>query len=130
MRPRYLLWLVAASLVALVTTACARGRAPDPPPVRAAVHEGVCAAAEAAAAGDRAGARAAFADVHGPLHALAGQLEEQDRGAAGRLLEAKQRAEAGLESGPAPPAGELDALAAEVRAALDVIGADGPTTCP
>lgn len=129
MRPRYLLWLVVASLVALLT-ACAGGRAPDRPPARAAVHEGVCAAAEAARAGDRAAARAAFADVHGPLHALAGQLEEQDRGAARRLLEAKQRVEVGLESGPAPPDGELDALAAEVRAALDVVGADAPTACP
>lgn len=130
MRSRYLLWLVVVLLVALVTTACAGERAPAHPPAGAPVHEGVCAAAQAAGAGDRAGARAAFADVHGPLHALAGQVEEQDRGAAGRLLEAKQRAEAGLESGPAPPAGELDALAAEVRAALDVIGADAPAACP
>lgn len=118
------------SLVALGTTACAGERAPDRPPVGVAVHDGLCAAAEAAGAGDRAAARAAFADVHGPLHALAAQLEEQDRGAAGRLLEAKQRAEAGLESGPAAPATELDALAAEVRAGLDVIGADAPTACP
>ena len=68
------------------------------------VHTGICAAAAAAAKGDRKTAEQEYDDVHAALHELAAAVEREDRAAAARLLEAKQRVEAtGTRRGPRGP---------------------------
>ncbi len=94
------------------------------------VHEGVCAALRAARAGDHAGAQREFGDAHGGLHELATAVEETDRAAAARLLEAKQRAEAALRApSPSPPVPELEAVAAAVARAIEADGGEPPRSC-
>lgn len=76
------------------------------------------------AQGEGTEARRVFTDVaHQPLHELASELQEGDTALAGRLLRAKQRVEAQLETGPADLAAlasALDQLADVTRAALGV----------
>lgn len=93
------------------------------------VHEGVCAALQAARAGDQAGAQREFGDAHGGLHDLATAVEDTDRAAAARLLEAKQRAEAALRAPSSPPVPELDAVAAAVARAIKADGGEAPRSC-
>jgi hypothetical protein len=69
-------------------------------------------------------ARTAFYDLaHENLHLLARAVEGHDRGAAARLLEAKQRVEADLISpgGPTLLATHVNALSRAARAALDLL---------
>lgn len=54
----------------------------------------LCEAADAADAGDEAGATGSFEDSHSALHELAAATEDVDRAVAARLLEAKQAVEA------------------------------------
>jgi hypothetical protein len=88
------------------------------------VHTGICAAAKASAAGDDAAARDAFIDVHAGLHDLAAAAEPEDRAVAARLLEAKQRVEADGKTS------DLEELADDVAAAIEVTGGTAPKRCP
>ena len=98
---------------------------PDAPP--AGLDRAVCEVARQARAGDVAAARTTFAGpVHDDLHRLADELSQADRAVAARLLEAKQRVEAGLESAPGAPdlAASTDEL---VRATGDGLRSLGRT---
>lgn len=88
------------------------------------VHAAVCAAAAASAGGDRAGAAERFDDAHASLHELAEAAGEEDRAVAARLLEAKQRVEAGGD------ARAMEVLAGAVTEAVVAIGGDTPGPCP
>lgn len=78
----------------------------------------VAASAEA----DVTAARSTFYDrSHDVLHEVARDLEPLDRVTTARLLEAKQRVEAGFDTSPPDPGGlgaDLSTLAAAARAAL------------
>lgn len=93
---------------------------------------GLCQANQAAADRDFAHAKLTFNDhAHTPLHTVARALEDIDRPAAARLLEAKQRVEADLDgSGTTTPglAADLAALVSATRAGLDRLGI-GPQEC-
>jgi hypothetical protein len=74
-------------------------------------------------------ARTTFYDrSHDALHDIARDLDPVDRAAAGRLLEAKQQVEAGLDADPPPPglAADLDRLAGVTRAGLALLDVDVP----
>lgn len=88
----------------------------------------LCAARDQAA-DDVEAARVTFTDrVHEPLHELAKALETVDRAAAGRLLAAKQAAEAALSrNAPGLPA-DLSRLVGATHAGLDRLGE--PADCP
>jgi hypothetical protein len=140
--------VLAAALAATTTAtlgACARdegvrggsGAAPDDGATSGSrgdqdLVRALCGASAAAARGDVDGAGVAFADVHTRLHdlaaAAAGDADPDRRAAAARLLEAKQRVEAGLEAhAPAADVGpRLRTLAATVAA---VVGEPVPTSC-
>jgi hypothetical protein len=88
------------------------------------VHTGICKAAAAAADGDRKTAEQDFADVHAALHELAAAVEREDRAAAARLLQAKQRVEAD------PTADDLTTLSDTVRDGIRLTGGTAPDVCP
>ena len=72
-----------------------------------------------------------FGTSHDGLHAIAAAAQEVDRGAAGSLLEAKQRVEADL-SGTELPAGfgaDVESLVAATGAALAAVGLEA-AACP
>ena len=104
------------------------GRRPDN-----AAYLGVCRALGAAKAGDSDRARTIFDDeAHGPVHDLSTQVDDEDRGLAGRLLEAKQAVEAAVK-GSGDDSDELrqalERLAAVTADAVtEVEGEPGP--CP
>ncbi|MDP9440883.1 MAG: hypothetical protein M3P34_01605 [Actinomycetota bacterium] len=125
------LWLVGCLVVAVAGgPGCFGDGGGDSASGFTPVHEGVCAALEAARSGDQAGAQRGFADAHGGLHDLAAAVEEKDRAATARLLEAKQRVEAALRSpGSAPPAAELEALSGAVRGAIRANRGEPPRSC-
>ena len=89
---------------------------------------GLCDASGSAARRDFPRAKVVFTDrAHTPLHTVARALEDVDRRAAARLLEAKQRVEADLDgSGTNTPglADDMAALVAATRAGLDRLGID------
>lgn len=87
------------------------------------LHTAVCRAAAQAEAGDLPEAQGTIDDVHVGLHDLAVAAEQEDRGVAGRLLEAKQRVEAEIS------ASALDALVPPVAAAIGATGGSAPDTC-
>jgi hypothetical protein len=89
-----------------------------------AVHTELCKAKAEADAGDLASAKRTFDDVHAGIHELATATEEVDRAAAARLLEAKQRVEAGL------TATSLAELLPAVAEAVDLTGGRAPDACP
>lgn len=92
---------------------------------------GLCTATEQARAGDVAGARRTFLDdSHDPLHLLANEVSEDDRGAAAELLEAKERVESELEQGPASLSRDLEALVAATRDAIRTTDGPVPGPCP
>jgi hypothetical protein len=91
------------------------------------VYDHLCAAATAATKGDASGAKADFDDIHAALHELAAAVEREDRGAAARLLEAKQRVEAERSE---PHAVDLEALADRVGDGIRATGGSAPRTCP
>ena len=94
----------------------------------ATVYADVCAAASAADAGDREAAERHFVDeAHGPLHDLAAAAGTRDRAAAGRLLEAKQRVEAAVESDARDL--ELTGLVSTTRRAVEVADERDPGSC-
>ena len=76
---------------------------------------------------DREAATTAFNDeVHGPLHGFADDVAQEDRAAAGAVLEAKQRVEAIVEvRGDPGPA--LSELTDAVEGAMAAVGEDGLT---
>ena len=90
----------------------------------AGVHAEVCAALASAAGGDLDAAETTFDDVHVGLHDLAAAAGEQDRAVAARLLEAKQRAEAGLDET------SLAGLVGPTAEAVRATGGAAPDTCP
>lgn len=93
-------------------------------------HAAVCQAADAARQGDARRARALFLDLaHQSLHELAAAVQERDRAAAARLLEAKGRVETELENPGQTLAGDLDTLAATTGRAMAAAGATDPGSC-
>lgn len=112
-----------ATAEARPTTGRLRGR---PAPVLAALCE-LSPPADVQAPGERF-----FAGPHGPLHTLADELQQAgERSAAARLLEAKQRVEAGLRASqrPADLDTDLGALIRATRAGLQALNRPaGP--CP
>lgn len=121
------------SVVALVASVAWLGG--DPPPAHddgrwAATVEGLCRAARAARDGDAAQARRAFLDTaHDPLHRLADRTAEQDRTAAARLLEAKERVEADLEGSQPSLEQDLERLVDATRVAIRAGGEPVPSRC-
>lgn len=115
----------AAALLALTLAAGACGGAGGKGAGRYdAVIEALCEAEAAGEAGDATAAEAAFEDrAHDGLHALAAEVQERDRAAAARLLEAKQAVESALRGGgPAPDLGALlGDLEEAARAALGAL---------
>lgn len=77
----------------------------------------LCEAADAADAGDEAGATGSFEDAHSALHELAAATEAVDRAVSARLLEAKQAVEA--------DAADTEGYAALLRAVEDAVEALG-----
>lgn len=99
--------VVTASLVLTLFAACGDSSEKSPPGSQsAASFAGLCAARQAANAGDVAGAKASF--DHGPLHALAAKAEDADRAVAANLLENKEHLES-LTKKPDVDPGELAA---------------------
>lgn len=124
MTPRRLAVLL---LPVLASAACGAGGGVGPERATgrfASVHTAVCASATAAAAGDAGAARRAFDDAHTGLHDLAAAVGEQDRSAARRLLEAKQR----VETRPDPPSRR--SLVEAVAQGIAVTGGSAPDRCP
>lgn len=120
-RARYLppaLLLLLAAVIAWTSF----GGGEDEAPVAVAAVDGLCAARDAAAGGESEAASAVFADrAHEPLHDLAAAVAVRDRGAAGRLLQAKQEVEAALDQGELAA---FDELVAAAREAGGVLGGD------
>lgn len=126
-------FLVPAALLAIAALMTANLIGEDdrkvPESLFAAVYADVCAAASAADAGDREAAERHFVDeAHAPLHDLAAAAGTRDRGAAGRLLEAKQRVEAAVEAGVTPNL-ELTGLVSTTRRAVEVADERDPGAC-
>lgn len=88
------------------------------------IHQGVCAAAQFSAAGDRQRAEDAFDDAHFGIHALVQSVEQEDRAAAARLLEAMERTETQGSTA------NLESLAETVAEAVELTGGTAPDTCP
>ncbi|MGH3371843.1 MAG: hypothetical protein ACRDPR_17770 [Nocardioidaceae bacterium] len=82
-------------------------------------------------AGDALQARTIFFDrAHEPLHQLAADVGDDDRGTEGRLLEAKQRVEADLTSDVSPDlVDHLDVLITTTAAAIEADGDPRPDPC-
>lgn len=96
----------------------------------ARAHAGVCTAMALARDGDREGARRTFFDEsHEPLHELAAAAAERDRGAAARLLEAKEKVESDLTGGSASLADDLGRLATRTATAITTAGDAAPEPC-
>ena len=123
---------VAVTLVAVLATgACGGGGEGDQDEDTAPatgrfgqIHQGVCASAQFAAADDAERSKEAFDDAHFGLHALIQAVEDEDRAAAARLLEATELVER------EHTADHLEALAEEVAAAVEQTGGTAPDTCP
>ena len=88
------------------------------------VHTNLCAAAAASAKGDRKAAEQDFDDIHAALHELAAAVERENRAAAARLLEAKQRVETRGSTQ------DLEDLAVTVAEGIRVTGGTAPKRCP
>jgi uncharacterized protein (DUF305 family) len=87
---------------------------------------------DAAVADSPEAAQRAFGDAHSGLHALARQLQDDDqRVAAGDLLEAKQRVEAAFVDDPVPADldDRLGRLVATTIDAFEVADGDRPSSC-
>jgi len=90
----------------------------------------LCQSADAARQGDARRARAVFFDhAHDPLHELAAAAQERDRGAAARLLEAKERVETGLGHAGPTLAEDLETLALATGRAMAAAGTTDPGPC-
>lgn len=123
-----ILLVILAGFVALAVTAGDGSDDEASPSAATAVHGGLCRALQAAEAGDREAARAAFFDrSHDGLHDLAARAAEIDRSLAADLLEAKHQVEAHLDghedgSDLAPDVRALAAVTASATERVD--GAD------
>jgi len=94
------------------------------------VFFGVCAARQAAAKNDLAGARRIFFDqVHQGVHQMAAALGTNHRAAAGRLLEAKQAVESDFQASSDHLGADLDVLLEAVSDGVAATGADRPASC-
>jgi hypothetical protein len=121
--------VVAAVVIALVLSRSTDDSAGPVTPVGRA-HAGVCTAAALARNGDAEGAKRTFFDEsHQPLHDLATAAAERDRGAAARLLEAKEKVESDLTAGSGPLADDLEELAVRTAAAATAAGERAPEPC-
>jgi hypothetical protein len=122
--------------IVLVVLCGACGRGPVGPrgevPVRPeeVAFRGLCAAEEAARAGDIPEARRFFFDrSHEYLHELADRVSKSDRAVAAALLEAKERVESLIEGSDAHRRDLADALVElqrSMREAFRVVGLDVP----
>ncbi|MGH9242945.1 MAG: hypothetical protein ACRD29_01230 [Acidimicrobiales bacterium] len=92
------------------------------------VIDALCMAPDA---GDALQARTIFFDrAHEPLHQLAADVGDDDRGIEGRLLEAKQRVEADLTSDVSPNlAADMDGLISATADAIEANGDPRPALC-
>ena len=127
-------------LVAILTAACGGSGGDDGEPsplpsgslgpvTQDAADEALLGLCEIVRATDRDTAAATFFDrSHQTLHVIAAATEVADRGAAADLLEAKQVIEADLVEPVLPTgfAGDVEALLAATRGALEAIGLDAP----
>jgi len=125
---------VVATVLALTITSC--GREGDRQPATksegpwSGTIDGLCTAADQARAGETEAARTTFFDQsHDDLHRLADQAIERDRIVAAVLLEAKEKVEAGFETGSPSLAGDLETLVDATRAAVRVIEEPVPPSC-
>ena len=136
-RPRPILVVAAVTVaVAAVLGACgdgsdedaARSIDVDGERVAAAVLEdavrGLCEARDQARTDVKAAEATFYDHSHEPLHTLARALDPVDRAQAARLLEDKQRVEAGFESSrdAGDMAADLDRLARVTRQGLTTLG--------
>ena len=90
----------------------------------------LCAVLETARAGDLEEVRATF--DHGPLHSLADELIDLDRGVAAELLVAKEAVESGLAAPDAPAtqiSEDLEALVDATARAIATRDETTPTGC-
>jgi len=122
-----------ALVFAVVGTGAACGSGHKPAPVVVAmagqtvataklltIAAGVCDAARQAATNVDAARQTFFGQSHDGIHLIARGLQDNDRAASGRLLEAKQKVEADFLSPPpaAQVVADLHRLAAVTRASL------------
>jgi hypothetical protein len=108
-------WITLLSLVcAMALTACGSERTGGPGGDLGTALDGLCEARLLSARGLIRDAESQFVDrAHAYLHQLARETAENDREAAARLLEAKQRVEQALAEPPEPE--ELAGLLEELR---------------
>ena len=120
-------WAAIAAGIAVfgVVTAVLVTRGQDAP-ARSPLVDGVCRVASLASDGDVDGAKRVFvSDVHGPLHELAaGAAQSDDRAAAARLLEVKERIES---SARGPSVADADELVTATLDATRAIGKESNT---
>ncbi len=119
---------VAASALALTGCGEDPGSAPTATTEIPGVIDALCAARDA---GDSDRARTiSFDRAHDPLHELAADLSDEDRGTEARLLEAKQRVEADLTSDASPDlVDDLDELITATADAMEANGEPRPSPC-
>ncbi len=119
--------------VMLVGSSCASddggGDQASPSGPYARMYAALCEVASDVRSGDTETARARFFDdAHQDLHSLADEAAQSDRPAAARLLEAKERVEAGFAS-MEPESGDVEELIAATRTAVGVVGDRVPEPC-
>jgi len=93
------------------------------------MYAALCEVASDVRSGDTKRARAPFFDdAHQDLHSLADEAARSVRPAAARLLEAKERVEAGF-AGVGPDSDDVEELIAATRTAVGVVGDPVPEPC-
>ena len=139
---------LSAPLAVVVTAAiapgaaCGSGKTPAPVVVAMAgqtvptarlltIAAGICDAARQAGSNIDAARQTFFGQSHDGIHLIARGLDDVDRGASARLLEAKQKVEADFQSPPpgARIAADLRTLAAVTRSSLARFKVNAET-CP
>ncbi|MGH8872993.1 MAG: hypothetical protein ACRDWS_13585 [Acidimicrobiia bacterium] len=117
------------TLIALVITTAACGGGSNPTDAYQTAASGLCEASSKAEMGDVDGAGEEFYDTaHQPLHDLAAEVTEVDRGIAARLLEAKEAVESGLDTRQSGLGEYFQALVAAADEALTATG-HNPMPC-
>lgn len=126
-------WLI---LLALVTAGCSADGAAETEPTAsgslgivtsAEARETIAALCELQDTTDPTRAEALFLDrVHEGLHAIAAAVQEVDRAAAGRLLEAKERVESEVGSVPESFSSDARELTGATREGLRRVGLPAP----
>ncbi|MGH9152451.1 MAG: hypothetical protein ACRD03_08660 [Acidimicrobiales bacterium] len=116
-------------VVLLSATACGGDSRGSPTTLRyGGLYQGLCES-RAEATDPDAARRTFFDHVHRPLHELASEAAAADRGAASRLLEAKEAVERGLAGEPATLAADLDRLLDATGGAIRATGGPTPKPC-